>query len=276
MPTAAAREPASDIFASPRVVDHDAFLEYAGALRDLVRESAELRASLRTEVDRARALADDLSGRWGSGGADRRRVEAVGEALRAVESKLNHARDTLDRLAPEDDFEARLDEVRRAFTERLRAAQHDQELAVRALQEAMDERLAEIEARMTRRLRMTVDETERGVQAAAQRLLDLLDRAQTFASDDAGLPQLLDGLDRSRALASESRGELEDARREADESLSRLSPALAAAHRELDALERRRSAVLESVREAVDLCRAAGAAIDTRLDRARQPGSSEP
>lgn len=271
MPTAKATSPINDIFPSPRVVDHDAFVEYSELLRTLVRESAELRATLREETDRARGLSDELAARWGHQGRDRQRVDTINEALRSLDARLSSAQESLDRLDPAQGFEARLNDLTRSFAERTRAAQQEQALAIDALKESLDERLREVEARMSKRLRMVVDETERGVETAAQRLLDLLDRAQTFASEDGGLPQLLEKLERARALASESQGDLEETQDRARSTLAAIQPALNEAQREITQLEARRSATLEAVREAVELCRSTESALRDRLRQAGSP-----
>ena len=265
-------DPVVEVFLSPRVVDRDAFDEFAGALRDLIREASrrgnELRgttAAARDTIGSIRSLKD----------ASQARVERIRAVLAALEQRTEAAQRVAEELERNGErtvdenlaqVQQRLDERLAAFEARLDEAIGRAEQRMSEIQVASEQQVQSLEARLERAMGPAgqvgdrLDEQTRSARDVASTLEADLRRITGPSGSVSGLIQragsALKQLDALRGQADQARALLGKAIIESAEqidskqaSLDRIRSDLAALGESCRDLERRipqRRAELES------------------------------
>lgn len=181
---APSRNPAVDaLFVSPRVVDEDAFLAFAGSLREATSVAMTERETLKAAIVEVKRLSTTLDADWGPGGTRVKRLAAITQALQGVESRLNRVDEALAKL---EGFATTIDRAERA-AETLtglieRAVAERAEFEARATAQAED-RLRDLDAFIAERARAMEH-------AAADRMLALEREAERRAAEVQGRLQL--------------------------------------------------------------------------------------
>ena len=134
--------PPPGVFVSPRVVDEDAFAQFAGALRDAAAAAQGEREALKAEMVEVKRLAGSLDADWGPGGARMKRLAAITQALQGVEARLAKVDDAVRRLDDAGKALERAEEVERRLEAVVRRAEEALDARQRGLEAFLDERLA--------------------------------------------------------------------------------------------------------------------------------------
>lgn len=225
-------EPAiREVFLSPRVVDREAFNDYAGSLRRLIEQASGQAEGLRTaasEADQARSALRELTGKHQA---------KFDLAARLVQ--------TLDQRAGE--------------AERLLQSARDAAATLDALRGDADKALAEHAARLDARIEQAAQATRERLEAMEQRMLDRLE-----ALEAAALARVTAAADQAAQTIAQRRAESEAAARTLADQLATTQQRAAAALASID----RRSAQVET--DLAGHLDRFGHSLDTELETRRQ------
>lgn len=193
-----------EVFLSPRVVDHDAFLAFSRRLRELVTESDEARAALATAAEEARHAHEALRREWTGHGEQWRRLEALQALAGEVDQRLREAHGLLDKAIGAEDASAAIDRERAAFEKRLAelhgawagALVESREEAAQKLA-ALFSNASGIETRAIERIAEAERRTDLAIEAGVRRLTEAVEQAQATQHDvSAPITQSLERIER--------------------------------------------------------------------------------
>lgn len=218
---AAPAAPLPEVFLSPRVVDREAFTEYAASLRQLIEQASAEGAALRSASGDAQLTRDHLKD---VAAKSQPRLEAATKALAALDGQaqraeqlLSAARDTasslniLSRDSQEAiaktavEIQARVEQLRLEQSRRIDETCSQQELRLRTMREAMDRQIETARSENEARLRQTLSQSEGWlsqvetlIQQAEARLEERLRRGEELLSQRWGMMNSrLDEMDRA-------------------------------------------------------------------------------
>lgn len=185
------------VFLSPRVVDQNAFTDYAARLRALVDETTAAADGLRAEL---RAAADTRDEVKRTGSNQRAALDAAAKLLKSLDARVEQGAKVLADL---DAGRSKLDELERAIA---RVSDERIEAFTKKLDDAFAQRTEELERRVEERLaaldRQTADrsrEIARRFDAEASRVEDLASRVAEL--DDGRVRVLESTFDKAARLA---------------------------------------------------------------------------
>lgn len=172
-----AAAPAGGIFLSPRVVDREAFNDFAGSLRGLIQQAGEQAGALRAAAAQAQGAQEALRELAGS---NHPRLEAALKALGALEQRSLEAQRI---MASARDAAQSLESVRAQLAREVEACHEQARSRAGDVIDGLAKRLAEFEQQgegvlhaLRSRLEQQVDEAAGVLEARAQALHDRLDR----------------------------------------------------------------------------------------------------
>jgi hypothetical protein len=227
---ASAAATADDIFLSPRVVDRQAFNEFAAQLRDLIEQAGAQTEALRIAATEAQRTRDGLRD---SINANQMKLDMATRALSTIDQKADQIRRVVESAS---DVASRADDLR---------AQADQIINERVgilcqrLNEAEDAAVVQIETLHARLTGAATDAAARDAQlretldaasgSQAQRLAGLVARADAVVNAENGLASMIERADAAGRTAIRATSELGAVREQADQARKILADSLNAA-----------------------------------------------
>ena len=179
--------PADDVFVSPRVVDERAFEDFAGSLREVIREANSSVQGLRQQTESAQQT-----------------LETITESAAAFESRLEKT------AALVQQFERRAAEVERTLSDAAGKAGQVEQIESR-VRRAVDEQLAGLNQRAEQAMALAVAKIEGLTSDLDERIADT---RRTIESEvDAPKREIVEIARGARAQVDASRAEIDDATR---------------------------------------------------------------
>jgi chromosome segregation ATPase len=255
-----------EIFLSPRVIDRQAFAEFAGQLRSLIDDAARQGETLRAEGETAQRTRESLHD---AVNANQMKLDMATRALATIDQKAEQTRRLIESASDIttriDDFRAQADQVIQERTGILCQRLNEAEEASVAQVEALHRRLAEVERAAAERegsLRAALD----AVTARADRLEDLVARAEAQSAPDHGLRSLVDRADAAGRSAELALVDLERIGGQADEARQGLAQTLNAAVPIIDDASTVQGHLEQAVNNAMRLTETARASLQAEAD----------
>jgi chromosome segregation ATPase len=219
-----------DIFLSPRVVDRQAFNEFAGQLRALIDQAAAQADALRSAAGEAQRTRDGLRDAIN---ANQMKLDMATRTLATIDQKADQTRRMIESAS---DVAHRVDELRttadQIISERVgilcQRLNEAEEAAVTQV-DTLHARLVEAvqgAAGQDACLREAIDAAS-GPQI--ERLAELVARADAVAGSENGLASMIERADAAGRLAIRATSELAGVREQADQARQILAEALNAA-----------------------------------------------
>lgn len=276
------------LFVSPRVVDEDAFLTFAGSLRDATSAAMAERETLKAATVEVKRLATTLDSEWGPAGARVKRLAAITQALQGVESRLARVDETLARLGEASSTIDGAERAARALTELIDRSAHERErftheietrvqARLRELDELVESRARALEQTAAERMFAMEREAERRATEVQRRLEAELARASTataqLAESEAARASgaLSRAVERAEALAPLLDARAGELQNKTDAATQRIALAAETAmHRLAEHLEQRGGALRESAMDAERRIDAVGRETLELIDSAEQ------
>jgi hypothetical protein len=221
---------ADEIFLSPRVVDRQAFNDFAGQLRELIEQAGAAAEALRGAAGEAQRTRDSLRDAMN---ANQMKLDMATRALATIDQKAEQTRKMIDSAS---DFASRVDGLReqadQVITERVGILCQRLNEAEEAATAQVDELHARLAGTLT-----AADEREsqlrRALEAAAGplvgQLAELVERAEATMEGDAGLAAMVQRAECAGHAAASAAGELGAIRQQAEQARRILGEALNAA-----------------------------------------------
>jgi DNA repair exonuclease SbcCD ATPase subunit len=216
---------ADEIFLSPRVVDRQAFNEFAGQLRELIQQAGAQAEGLRTAAAEAQRTRDGLRD---AVNANQMKLEMATRALAAIDQKADQTRKMIESAG---DLAGRAEELRtqadQIVTERLG-------VLCQRLNEAEESAVTQVETLHSRLNETLVRASEREAAisssiAGAAQLADLVRRAEDAVDGAHGLGAVIERAETAGRTAASATSELDAVRRQAEQARKGLAEALNAA-----------------------------------------------
>lgn len=218
-----------DIFLSPRVVDRQAFAEFAAQLRSLIDDAALQGETLRAAAEGAQRTRDSLHD---AVNANQMKLDMATRALATIDQKSEQTRRLIegasDITTRIDDFRRQADQVIQERTGILCQRLNEAEEASIAQVESLHRRLAELERTAAER-EQTLRTLVEGLSERADRLADLVERAEAQSNSSSGLGSMLGRADDAARAAVRAVSDLQNVSSQADQARQILAQALNAA-----------------------------------------------
>lgn len=276
------------LFVSPRVVDEDAFLTFAGSLRDATTAAMAERETLKAATVEVKRLATTLDSEWGPAGARVKRLAAITQALQGVESRLARVDEALARLGEASATIAKAELAAAKLNGLIEESSRERERFAHEIETRVQARLHELEAMIESRARAAEQsgaerllalerEAERRATEVQRRLEAELARASTAAAQLAeseaarASGALSRAVERAEALAPLLDARAADLQTRTDGATQRIALAAETAmHRLAEHLEQRGGALRESAMDAERRIDAVGKETLELIDSAEQ------
>lgn len=249
---------ADEIFLSPRVIDRQAFNDFAAQLRALIDDATAKVDALRGATSEAQRTRDNLREVVN---ANQMKLDMATRTLATIDQKAEQTRRMIESAS---DVAARVDELRQKadtiITERvgiLCQRVNDAEQGAFAQVEQVHAELAAASKRADERVSALRGVAERASGPLVEELRELVDCAQSLTGGDAGLPSLVRRAEAAGELARQAQQALAQVREEAEQVRRSLADSVATAGPLVDEVGTVQGHLEATVNEAVRICQTA-------------------